>query len=192
MSTDPTPHLFWITNRAAGTAALLLASVGVALGLLMSSGWIRGRGLELRTTHETVSLATLLAIAVHGLALLGDNYIGFGPADIAVPFVAAYKTLWTAAGIVAGWSLAALGLSYYARRRIGQQRWRRLHRFSALAWVLGLVHALGEGTDAGQAWFLAMVGIVVVPAALLLIERVLPHASGATERPSESATNAAR
>ncbi len=43
-----------------------------------------------------------------------------------------------------------LGLSYYARARIGVQRWRRLHRFAALAWLLGLVHALGEGTDAGQ------------------------------------------
>ena len=59
MSTDPTPHLFWITNRAAGTAALILASVGVLLGLAMSNGLVRGRGLELRTAHEAVSLATL-------------------------------------------------------------------------------------------------------------------------------------
>ena len=56
-----------------------------------------------------------------------------------------------------------LGLSYYARARIGVQRWRVLHRFTALAWLLGLVHALGEGTDAGQTWFLAMTAIVVAP-----------------------------
>ena len=31
------PHLFWITSRAAGGAALLLSSASVALGLLMSS-----------------------------------------------------------------------------------------------------------------------------------------------------------
>ena len=57
-------------------------------------------------------------------------------------------------GIVAGWSLIILGLSYYARGRIGPARWRRLHRFTALAWILGVVHGIAEGTDAGAAWFL--------------------------------------
>ncbi|MDQ6811546.1 MAG: hypothetical protein M3Z95_06580, partial [Actinomycetota bacterium] len=46
-----------------------------------------------------------------------------------------------------------------------------LHRFTALAWILGLAHALGEGTDAGQAWFLAMTTIVVIPAIGLLATR---------------------
>ena len=74
----------------------------------------------------------------------------------------------TSAGIVAFWMLLVLGLSYYARQRIGVQRWRVLHRFAALAWILGIVHSLGEGTDAGQAWFLAMSALVVVPALALL------------------------
>ena len=42
-------------------------------------------------------------------------------------------------------------------------RWRKLHRFTALAWLAGLVHALGEGTDAGQLWFLAMLALVAIP-----------------------------
>ena len=33
--TSVAPHLFWITSRAAGSAALVLSSVGVSLGLLM-------------------------------------------------------------------------------------------------------------------------------------------------------------
>ena len=80
--------------------------------------------------------------------------------------------LFSSVGIVAGWSLALLGLSYYARQRIGPQRWRKLHRFTALAWVLGLAHSLGEGTDAGTAWFLVATGIVAIPAAALLVTRV--------------------
>ena len=31
--TDPAPHLFWITSRAAGTTAMLLASAAVGFGL---------------------------------------------------------------------------------------------------------------------------------------------------------------
>jgi hypothetical protein len=49
-----------------------------------------------------------------------------------------------------------LGVSYHARHAIGAHRWRMLHRFTALAWIAGVVHTLGEGTDAGQIWFLAM------------------------------------
>jgi DMSO/TMAO reductase YedYZ heme-binding membrane subunit len=68
----------------------------------------------------------------------------------------------------------ALGLSYYARARIGVARWRRVHRLTAVVWLASIVHALGEGTDAGQAWFLAAVAIAVVPALLLLCIRHLP------------------
>ena len=77
-------------------------------------------------------------------------------------------------GLVAGWLFVILGLSYYIRGRIGPQRWRKLHRFTALAWVLGVGHALMMGTDAGAAWFLLAAALVVIPAAALLVRRLLP------------------
>jgi sulfoxide reductase heme-binding subunit YedZ len=52
------------------------------------------------------------------------------------------------------------------------QRWKKLHRFTLLAWVLGLAHSLGEGTDAGRLWFLASVGFVVLPVLMLVALRV--------------------
>jgi methionine sulfoxide reductase heme-binding subunit len=177
MTTDPTPHLFWITSRAAGTAALVVASLAVCLGLLMSTRLLkRFSAADLRITHETLSLATMVAIAVHGASLIGDQYMHPSLLDVSVPFVGPYKTGWTSVGIISGWVLVALGLSYYARGRIGIERWRRLHRFTALAWLLGLVHSLGEGTDAGKTWFLAMIGIVTVPALVLLLWRMSPAA----------------
>jgi methionine sulfoxide reductase heme-binding subunit len=172
MSTNPQPHLFWITSRAAGTAALVLASVSVALGLLMSTRLMRGRGPDLRVAHEALSLSAIAAIVIHGVALLGDHYLHPSVADIGVPFVSGYKTWWTSLGIVAGWATVALGFSFYLRRWIGQDRWRRLHRLTALAWVMGVAHSLGEGTDAGQIWFMTMTAIVALPASLLLIGRI--------------------
>jgi sulfoxide reductase heme-binding subunit YedZ len=171
--TNASPHLFWITSRAAGIAALVLASLAVSLGLLMSLKFMRRRGPDLIAVHEILSLSTLVALFVHGAALIGDQYMHPSIADIALPFLSSYKTVWTSIGIIAGWSLALLGLSYYARRRIGVTRWRKLHRFTALAWIAGVVHSLGEGTDAGQVWFLAMIAIVVVPAIALLLMRYL-------------------
>jgi sulfoxide reductase heme-binding subunit YedZ len=176
LATAVGPHLFWITSRAAGIAALLLASLSVCVGLLIGGRVLKGHRPELRVTHEALSLATLLALAVHGLSLLGDGYLHPSLADVTIPFLGAYKTLWTSVGILAFWLLLVLGLSYYARTRIGVQRWRKLHRFAALAWLLGLAHSLGEGTDAGRTWFLAMIAIVAAPAIVLLLSRLLDSA----------------
>jgi methionine sulfoxide reductase heme-binding subunit len=173
MHTNPDPYLLWITSRAAGFAALILASLGVSLGLLMSTKLLKGRGPDLRVAHETLALATIAALLVHALSLLGDSYLRPTVFDLTIPFVSGYRTFWTSLGIVAGWGLVLLGLSYYARRSIGTTRWRKLHRFTALAWVFGLAHALGEGSDAGQLWFLAMLAIVAAPALLLLATRLI-------------------
>jgi len=182
MNTALTPHLFWITSRAAGFAALILASLAVSLGLLMSTKLLKGRTADLRVAHDTLALATILAIVVHGLSLLGDSFLHPSLLDISIPFVSGYKTFWTSLGIVGGWGLTLLGLSYYARRWVGAVRWRKLHRFTALAWLAGLVHALGEGTDAGQLWFLAMVALVAIPALALLATR-LARSGGAPVGP---------
>jgi methionine sulfoxide reductase heme-binding subunit len=165
-------HVFWITSRAAGTLALLFSSVAVAVGLSMGRKLLKGRGPDLRVAHEALSLATIVALVVHAVALLGDSFLHPSLADISIPFVSSYMTVWTSIGIVGGWMMIILGLSFYARGRIGQQRWRKLHRFTALAWVLGLAHSLGEGTDAGQAWFLIATAIVALPAAALLVTRL--------------------
>ncbi len=188
MHIDPTPHLFWITSRAAGVAALVLASLAVSLGLLMSTKLLRGRAADLRVTHEILSLSTIAAIVVHAVTLLGDKFLHPSVVDITVPFASSYKTAWMSLGIIGGWSMALLGISYYARRSIGAKRWRKLHRFTALAWLAGLAHAVGMGTDAGQTWFLAMIGIVVVPALALLIMRL----SGTGAKPAPRAGSPAR
>lgn len=187
------PHLLWVTSRAAGVTALLVSSVAVAVGLMMG-GRLNRRvsSTDLRVLHEVLSLTTMAAIAVHAVALLGDGFLRASILDVSLPFVSSYKTGWTTLGIIAGWSLILLGLSYYARRRIGQQRWRRLHRFTALAWVLGLAHSLGEGTDAGQLWFLVMVGIVAVPALVLLFGRLGAGAPGGGQPRARPAAAGAR
>lgn len=195
VATGAGPHMFWIISRAAGIAALVVSSLSVCIGLLMGGRLLKGRVADLRVAHEALSLATIGLLLVHGVSLLGDSYVKMSVADITLPFVGSYKTFWTSAGIVAFWGLLALGISYYARARIGQARWRRLHRFTALAWLLGLVHALGEGTDAGQTWFLAMIAIVVVPALALLIYRHLapaPSTAGARSTSPKAARPSAR
>lgn len=168
-----TSTLFWIISRAAGTTAIILASAAVGVGLVMGGKLIKGGGgADRRSIHEILSLSTMVAIAVHGLALLGDTWLHSTILDLTVPFLGSYRTLSTSIGIIAGWGMIFLGLSYYARKRIGHARWKVIHRFTALAWLLGLVHTFAEGTDAGKLWFIALVGLTAAPALVLLVARL--------------------
>ena len=180
-----TPHLFWITSRAAGGAALLLASASVALGLMMSSKRKTSYKRDLRALHEGLSLSALAMVALHGVSLLGDAYLAPGLTGIAIPFAGAYRPLWTGIGIVSGYGLAALGLSYYYRDRIGALRWRRAHRFTAVFWLLAIGHTIGAGSDALQLWFLVVSGAMVIPAAVLLALRWLIRGWDEAAQPSQ-------
>jgi methionine sulfoxide reductase heme-binding subunit len=174
-------HLFWITSRAAGGAALLLSSASVVLGLMMSSGRRNPNRRDLRILHEALSLTALAMVALHGVALLGDSYLNPGIAGIAIPFTGSYRPLWTGIGILAGYGLAGLGLSYYLRNRIGASRWKRLHRMTAIFWIAAIAHTLGAGTDSAQAWFLILLGTFALPAVALLVLRWLDRAASSEE-----------
>jgi sulfoxide reductase heme-binding subunit YedZ len=183
---DPGTHLLWITTRAAGITALILASVSICVGLLFQPSSSKGRS-RLRVAHEALSLAALAAIGLHGVALLGDSWLKPGLAGVLVPFQGSYRPLWTGVGIIAGYGIAALGLTYYLRGRIGARRWARMHRWVAVFWVLAIVHGLGAGTDAGRPWFLLLVSVVTIPPLAMLATRHL----GAPKRGAASPSGAA-
>ena len=167
---QPEEHIWWLVSRASGLVALGLITVSVLLGLAMAAKLSRRPGLQaaLNKLHEQLTVAGLIAIGLHGVTLLGDPWLRPGLVGIIVPGVIDYRTAFVAAGIVGGYLAALLGLSYYARKRIGGRRWRIAHRFVIAAWVLAVVHAVGAGTDTGLAvvrWPLA--GSVVCVAVLL-------------------------
>jgi methionine sulfoxide reductase heme-binding subunit len=189
--TNPATHLFWITSRAAGITALVLASLSVGVGLAMA-GKLLGRGPDRLRIHETLSLSVMVAIAVHGLALVGDQYLHPSLIDVTVPFTLSYKTLATSIGIISGWAFILLGLSYYVRKHIGIKRWRVLHRFTLLAWLGGLVHTFMTGTDSGQPWFIALVGLTAAPAIVLLALRAAKSRTSAGPAARADAAKRAR
>jgi len=176
-SPDPANYVWWLAARASGIVALLLVTVSVALGLTMASKLVRRRGIApvLARVHEQTALAGLVAIAVHGATLLADPWLRPGISGVLVPFTMAYRPLFTGLGIVAGYLAAVLGLSFYVRKRIGPKLWRKLHRATVLVWALGMVHALGAGTDAGSPWLQAFMLASGVPILVLFGIRMLRH-----------------
>jgi sulfoxide reductase heme-binding subunit YedZ len=178
--TGPAPELhgWWLASRASGLVALALLGLSIALGLTMAARALRRRGIPriLLALHEQLALASLVAIGVHGVTLLGDRWLHPGPVGIAVPFAMSYRPLWTGLGIVAGYVGAALGLSFYVRRRLGAGRWRAAHRLTPLVYVLAVVHTLGAGTDARTSWLRVGLVVLTAPLVYLMVFRLLPAA----------------
>jgi methionine sulfoxide reductase heme-binding subunit len=163
-------QIFWILSRGAGITAITLASLSVSLGLLS------GRSLKLgsfkipegKVVHEALSVATIIAVLTHGFLLLGDSWSHPGISGITIPFTMDYRPIWTGIGIISAYGLILLGLSYYVRGTIGPNRWRYLHRFTAVFWIGGLIHAIGAGTDIGDLWMWLVLAIPAIPAFVLL------------------------
>jgi sulfoxide reductase heme-binding subunit YedZ len=181
-------HVCWLASRSAGVVALVTVAASVLIGLTLAAGLggPPGRRRALVAVHEHTALVGLGAIALHGALLLGDPWLKPGLAGITVPFAMGYRPLFTGLGIIAGYLAALLGLSFYARRRIGGRRWRTLHRATPVVYVLGVVHTLGAGTDAGSSWLRAFMIATVVPAAALLVARLTRRRAPARRRPVEA------
>jgi sulfoxide reductase heme-binding subunit YedZ len=174
---DPMDYAWWLASRASGLVALALISLSVGIGLAMAGKTVRGKpalSRMLMAVHEHAALAGLVAIAVHGITLLGDKWLHPGPVGIAVPFAMEYEPFFTGLGIVGGYLAAALGLSFYLRKRIGVRRWRSLHRATLLVYVLSVAHTAGAGTDASTPWLQALLVLTGAPILFLTVVRMLP------------------
>jgi sulfoxide reductase heme-binding subunit YedZ len=176
MMVDPMHQVFWLASRAFGITAMVGLAGSVGLGLAMSGRLLRRPGwpAKLKHAHEGLTLVTLALIAVHGGLLLFDGYLRPGLTGIAVPFTMSYRPLFTGIGIIAAWLVAMLGLSFYARRRIGVKRWRFLHRFTILAYVMAVVHVAGAGTNARSPWMVVLLTALTAPIVFGFTYRMLP------------------
>jgi methionine sulfoxide reductase heme-binding subunit len=183
--TGPAPidYGWWLASRTSAIIAFGLVAASVGIGLAMAGRVARRPGLapRLRAVHEHCALVALLLVAVHAATLLGDRWLHPGLRGIAVPFAMSYRPLATGLGILAAYLAAALGLSFYARRRIGARRWRRVHRLAVVVYALGLVHAIGAGTDTRAPWLRAVLLATAVPIGALFARRV---ATGLRRRPA--------
>jgi len=168
-------HGWWLASRASGLVAMALITISVGLGLAMAGKVMRRPGLskKLLAIHEHTAVAGIVAIAVHGITLLGDPWLNPGVAGVAVPFTMSFKPVFTGLGIVGGYLAALLGLSFYFRKRIGAKLWRKAHRATVLVYLLGLVHAFGSGTDASAVWFRWWVVLTAPVIGGLFVYRVL-------------------
>lgn len=147
-------HLFWHVARASGLAAYALLFANVVLGLRVRTRTLHavGAGWGAMDLHRVSAVSGLAAIALHLGALVLDEYLPFGPAQLFVPFASEYRPVPTALGILALYLVLAVAGTSALRSRMPLATWRTVHTLSYAAYALALFHGLRAGTDAALPW----------------------------------------
>jgi sulfoxide reductase heme-binding subunit YedZ len=179
MRTDPT---FWILARASGLTAYVLLASGTLAGLVLKSRALgkRVKPANVTDAHRFLALLALLAVGVHGIALVYDTSIRIDVAGLLVPGRIPYRPVWVGCGIVSAELTVLVYLSFSARKLIRIRNWRRLHWLTYALFAGVTVHGLLAGSDSSHPWarmlYLVAVGSVASAAAYRALARPGPRA----------------
>ncbi|HXH21688.1 MAG TPA: hypothetical protein VNN10_06635 [Dehalococcoidia bacterium] len=154
----PDGHTVWYFVRASGISAYGLLTLTVVGGLVVSNRTLPGgqARADVFDAHQFLALLSLGTSGLHALALLLDEYVGFSPRQVLLPFTSSYRPVAVALGIMALYLLAAVYASFYLRRWIGQKAWRAVHYASFAVFVLATYHGILSGADSREIWVLAL------------------------------------
>jgi predicted ferric reductase len=164
----------WMFSRATGLVAYVALSIDVIVGLLVSTrsaDRLVQRG-QLIDVHGWLSPLTLALVLAHAVVLLADRYVRFDIVDVFVPFASGRWSLAVGVGVLAGYLMLVVHLSFGMRKRIGTTTWRRLHYLSYAAFVLVTIHAMAVGSDRANPWFASVYAVLLLVVASLLALRI--------------------
>ena len=160
----------WLAARATGIAALLLLTIQVVLGLVLShptnqTTWRLSK--RIFPWHEHLLLFTASLLAVHVVSLVIDPYAGVGIGGALIPGLSEYRTSAVALGTLAVYALIVTSVTARYTKLLPAGVWLKLHRLSLLVLVLAWLHGILAGTD-GEAirpLYAVSFGLVVAAAA---------------------------
>jgi methionine sulfoxide reductase heme-binding subunit len=138
----------WYMIRATGMVSYLLLYLSVMIGLYSQVQKKRKQKVTISLfLHEALSNWALILVLGHIGFLLIDSYISFQWVEVLVPFKTDYKPLPMAMGIVSLYFLIMTVVTSKARKKIGYQKWRKLHALNPILYLLVTLHGLFIGTD---------------------------------------------
>jgi len=179
------PRAYWYLSRASGITAYGLLWLSIVLGLSLSNRLARvwPGGPTAADLHQFTGFLALGFAAVHGLVLLGDQYIGYTLAQILLPFIGTgYRPLWVGLGQIGFYLAALVAFSVYLRGAVGYRAWRIIHYGSFAVYLLATVHALGAGTDSAAPLAFGAYTGGATAVCLLTVRRILMGDADASRR----------
>lgn len=167
-------QIWWYASRAAGIVAWVLLSLTMVAGMLQSTrgssplpaGW----SLDL---HRFLSMLSLLFLTLHLAALVPDNFVEFGWAELFIPMLSTWRPGAVAWGIVGFWLVVSVQVTSLLRARLPTRVWRALHLLSFVVWVSATVHLFLAGSDVAHPAFRALQVVMIGAVSSMFVRRMV-------------------
>jgi len=185
------PQFWWYLTRAAGIVAWLMLTASVLWGIVLSTKAFpeQRRPAWLLDLHRWLGGLAVSFTAIHLGALVADNYVHFGLADLTVPFASSWKPWAVALGVVAMWLLVAVEATSLAMKRLPRRTWRWIHMSSYAVFLLVSLHAALAGTDRSH-WLYQGTATVTIVAVVWATVYRLTHRRQPRRAPAARSTGA--
>ena len=144
-----TKQLAWYIARSSGITTWVLATASIVFGLALSTRLVRKKGVPawLNTLHRYLGTLMLVFTAVHLAALVADNWVHFGLADLLVPMASSWRPGAVAWGVVELYLLVAIQVTSWCKRWLPRRLWHSVHLTSIPMFVFGTLHGFQSGAD---------------------------------------------
>lgn len=140
----------WVAARALGITAYLLLTLEVAAGLWLSHPRNAGDPRTSRIVfpwHELLTVFTGAFLTLHIALLAIDPYAGVDWIGAFVPGFSQYRPVPVAIGSVALYALIITAATAKWTRLLPAGWWLKVHRLTALVFLMTWVHGVTAGTD---------------------------------------------
>lgn len=170
-------QVFWFATRSAGIMCWMAAAASMVVGLLITTRALGRRPSVpwLTDLHRYLAAMAMVFLGLHLVTLWLDPFVGFGLADLVIPFSAEVPSLtgWgLAVGVVAAWIMVAVQVSSLVKSHLPPDVWHTIHLGSYGSMVAGAVHAVETGSDTDNRLLISVAASMVSATVLLTAIRV--------------------
>lgn len=170
-----TSPLLWYLNRGTGIVLVVVFTLTVVLGVLatgrsVSRWWPR---FVTQGLHRGLAAVSVLLLLAHTVVAVVDEFVDIRWWQAVVPFGATYEPLWLGLGTLALDLTVVVVATSLARSRLPHRLWFVLHLTTYAAWVAGVVHGLGIGSDSDLGWSVAITAACVAAVVVAALGRVV-------------------
>jgi len=157
---------WWLMARVTGIVGYVLIVASMVSGVVLHTRLVQRLASPVARMewHRILAVLGLALVALHGVALVMDNYVTITWLDLVTPGGTEYRPLWVSVGVLSMWLMVIVSLTAMWRKHLGASIWKAVHLASYGVFATATVHGVMAGTDSNQPW---MLGIYVASTGLM-------------------------
>jgi methionine sulfoxide reductase heme-binding subunit len=187
-----TEQIWWYLSRSSGIVAWMLLAASCLWGVLMVTRMLKpaDRPAWMLDLHRWLGALSVITTGIHLGALVADNYVHFGWAEIFVPQASEWKTVPVTLGVIAFYFLLLIEASSLMMKKLPRPVWHGIHLTSYLCFVLATAHGVYAGTDRKNLFFIVLGSGAVFILGFATLARYLTGRAKAAARAPRPTVNA--